>query len=180
VTSATSAPYGGHNVEVDLTKYAHLEDEQRFVLPGLPEGSHAPRAIEDRYVLGTRLRVRTVTDEASGEMVGKLGHKRRLDQSHPSAVWHTTIYLDESELEVLRGMPARVLIKRRWTVAGGSADEFLGDLTGLVLFEGLRPVVAPGHAVEVTDDERFCGGSLAALGRDAAVMLVEDARRLVA
>ena len=179
MTSATSAPYGGHNGAVDLTKYAHQEDEQRFVLPCLPAGSHAPRMIEDRYVPGTRLRVRTVTDESSGVTVGKLGHKVRIDPSRPSAVWHTTMYLDDAELDVLLGLTSRTLAKRRWTVAGGCADEFFESLDGLILFEGPRPVVAPGPAVEVTDDERFTGGSLAALDAEGAKALVSDARRLL-
>lgn len=165
---------------MDLAKYAHLEDEQRFVLPGLPEGSHAPRMIEDRYVLGTRLRVRTVTDETASTRIAKLGHKIRLDEARPSAVWHTTMYLDAAELELVAQLPARVLAKRRWTVAGGAADEFLGMLEGLVLFEGPRPLVAPGRGVEVTDDVRFCGGALANLDRDRAAALVSDANRLVA
>ena len=165
---------------MDLTKYAHLEDEQRFVLPSLPEGSHAPRMIADRYVLGTRLRVRTQTDEAADVTIAKLGHKVRRESSHPSAVWHTTIYLDDAEHDMLGALPARVLAKRRWTVAGGCADEFLGHLEGLILFEGPRPVVAPGPAVEVTDDERFTGGALAGLDADGAIALVAEARRLVA
>jgi CYTH domain-containing protein len=180
VTSATWAPYDGHNGAVDRTKYARLEDEQRFVLPALPDGSHAPRLIEDRYVLGTRLRVRTVTDEVSRGVVAKLGHKVRLDDAHPSAVWHTTMYVDDDELAVLAALRAATLTKRRWTVAGGAVDTFLGDLDGLVLFEGPRPVVAPGPAVEVTDDERFCGGALAALDPDGAAALLAEASRLLA
>lgn len=166
-------------MSVDHTKYAHLEDEQRFVLAGVPEGSHAPRVIEDRYVLDTRLRLRTVTDDATGVMVAKLGHKVRLDSSRPSAVWHTTMYLDDDELDTLGSLTARGIVKRRWTVAGGCADEFLGCLAGLVLFEGARPVLAPGHAFEVTDDERFCGGALAQLDADGALALVADARALL-
>jgi CYTH domain-containing protein len=165
---------------VDLAKYAHFEDEQRFVVPGLPAGSHAPLLIKDRYVLGTRLRVRTVTDEATGRTVGKLGHKVLVEPSRPSAVWHTTMYLDDAELDALSGLAARVLAKRRWTVAGGCADEFLGTLEGLVLFEGPRPVVAPGPACEVTDDMRFTGGALAHLDTHEAAALVADARGLLA
>ncbi|HUD70141.1 MAG TPA: hypothetical protein VMQ40_07870 [Acidimicrobiales bacterium] len=165
---------------MDLTKYAQLEDEQRFVVPGLPEGSHAPRTIEDRYVLGTRLRVRVVTDDATGVVVAKLGNKVRRSPSHPSAVWHTTMYLDDAELDILSNLNARGIAKRRWTVAGGCADEFLGPLLGLFLFEGQRPVVAPGPAVEVTDDERFTGGALASLDPEQALALVAEARRLVA
>lgn len=180
MTSATSAPYGGHNEAVDHAKYAHLEDEQRFVLAGVPAGSHTPRTIEDRYVLDTRLRVRVVTDDATGAREAKLGHKVQVDSSHPSAVWHTTMYLDDRELDAVGALTARAISKRRWTVAGGCADEFLGHLAGLVLFEGPRPVVAPSPCYEVTDDARFCGGELSRLDADGALALVAAARRLLA
>lgn len=165
---------------VDHDKYSRLEDEQRFVLAGVPEGSHSPRTIEDRYVLDTRLRVRTVTDDDTGSRVAKLGQKVRADPSRPSAVWHTTMYLDDDELDTVGTLAACRVSKRRWTVQGGCADEFFGNLVGLVLFEGPRPVLAPGRAVEVTDDERFCGGALSGLDADGARSLVAEARRLLA
>lgn len=123
---------------------------------------------------GTRLRLRCVTDEHGA--VRKLGHKVRTPDARVSTVWHTSLYLDAAEYEVLTRLTARTLTKRRWSLAtGGCADEFLGPLHGLVLLEGERPFDAPPPAVEVTDDVRFTGGALAALDAAAAASLVVEA-----
>lgn len=174
-TVDTVAHYGGHNVTVERSRYARLEDERRFLVAALPDGAASPRLIEDRYVERTRLRLRRVTDDRG--TVLKLGHKVREDDAHPSAAWHTTLYLTDAEHALLERLDARTLTKRRWTLPGGGcADEFLGPLAGLVLVEGERPFHAPPRAVEVTDDERFTGGALAALDAEAAAVLVADAR----
>ena len=159
---------------MEPSKYARVEDEQRFVVAAVPPGASAPREIDDRYLVGTRLRLRRVTDEHGS--VRKLGHKVRLDAARPSVVWHTTCYLDDEEYERLAVLEARTLRKRRWTIGPDAcADEFLGALQGLVLVEGERPCAPPVGAVEVTDDERFCGGSLAGLDARAAAAVVADA-----
>jgi len=156
-------------------RYARLEDEQRFVLRAVPEGAAGPSLIEDRYIRATRLRLRRVTE--GDTIVHKLGHKVPVDPARPSAVWHTTSYLDASEYEVLATLDAWPLRKHRWRLrAGGSVDELLGPLCGLVLLEGDRPFVPPvGHLGEVTDDARFCGGSLARLDEREARILLGDA-----
>lgn len=159
---------------VTTSRYARIEDEQRFLAHAVPAGASTPRRIEDRYVLGTRLRLRSVTDDVGTTY--KLGQKIREDPGHPSAVWHTTLYLDPVEYELLAALPAHVLDKRRWTLpGGGAADELCGALRGLVLLEGPRPWVPAVHSVEVTDDERFCGGALAALDPASAAALVRAA-----
>ncbi len=164
---------------MDPTKYARLEDEQRFVVATLPAAASAPRRLEDRYLDGTRLRLRRVTDERGTHT--KLGHKVRPDGSRPSAVWHTTCYLDDAEAALLATLPAAVLEKRRWSLEGGGcADEFAGPLHGLVLVEGDRPFACPRGGVEVTEDERFCGGALAALTATGAAALLDLARELLA
>jgi CYTH domain-containing protein len=158
---------------MDPSRYARLEDEQRFVVAALPDEATDPRLIEDRYVAGTRLRLRRVTDGHGTQR--KLGQKRRVDD-RPSASWHTTLYLDEAEHDVLEALDAVTLSKRRWSLPrGGCADEFLGSLAGLVLVEGERPFDGPPGAIEVTDDERFTGGALAALDDEAADELVAEA-----
>ena len=161
----------------DLGRYARLEDEQRFLLRGLPAGLEEPRLIVDRYLIGTRLRLREVT--AEGRIVRKLGHKVCPDPRRPSRIWHTTCYLDEAELEMLASLPTHVLTKRRWTVRGGGCvDELLGPLEGLILAEGERPLEPPfPHAGEVTDDQRFGGGALAALDAEGLKTLLAGIAR---
>ena len=141
---------------MDPSRYARLEDERRFLVAVVPDGATSPRHIEDRYVTGTRLRLRRATDERGSVL--KLGHKRRCDEGRPSTVrhttvwhttmWHTTMYLDDSEYAKLTSLDARTLQKRRW----------------------------PPPAFEVTADERFCGGALAALDVSGAAALEAEAR----
>ena len=162
---------------MDPPRYARLEDEQRYVVASVPEASRAPREIEDRYVRGTRLRLRTVRDEAA--TVRKLGQKVRVHPARPTPVWHTTVYLDDVEFDALEGLGAATLRKRRWTIGEAAVDEFLGELFGLVLVEGPRGFPAPVVGVEVTDDERFCGAALASLDDAGARAILLTARELL-
>jgi len=141
--------------------------------------------IEDRYLRGTRLRLRTVREEGLVP-VRKLGQKVRPDQDHPSTVEHTTMYLDEVESSALAALPGDALIKTRTlkplqglTVA---VDVFAGPLTGLVLAEvdlgdtGLLPSSGPPliWLAEVTDDERFTGGHLARTSSAHLIALLRE------
>ena len=187
------AIFGGvrHDVPVPdkpSLKYAHVESERCFLLDGLPPSwQEVPaKTIIDRYVPGTRLRLRMV--QAVGEpTVWKLGQKIRFDPSSPKRVAHTTIYLDEAEASTLAALPADELFKTRRTCSIDghlwAIDEFLGPLTGLVLAEldlgeaGAMPGTMPFPVVaEVSGDERFSGGSLAQLSADEAAGLMASIR----
>jgi CYTH domain-containing protein len=171
-TSSMGRHYGGHNGEMEPSRYALVEDEQRFVVASAPTVRGHTTLIDDRYVRDSRLRLRAVTSD--DEVVYKLGQKVPI-AGRPSAVWHTTIYLTSQEYELFADLPAHQLSKRRHHVDGGCVDEFLGALRGLVLMEGPRPVPCPPGGVEVTDDARFRGGSLAALDLADATALVAKA-----
>jgi len=153
-------------------KYAHLERERRFLLLEKPSDIVYDRAlfIQDRYLIGSRLRLRRV-DEPGKTCVYKLGQKIRLDDS-PKTIAHTTLYLSEAEFDILSTLPATTLEKTRQllTIDGliVGIDEFGGQLSGLLLVEvdlgagGALPSSLPNlFAAEVTDDERFTGGLLA-------------------
>ncbi len=58
-------------------KYAVVERERRWLVRRIPEGVSSTKDIVDRYVTGTRLRLREVR-EADGTVVRKLGQKVRL------------------------------------------------------------------------------------------------------
>ncbi len=151
-------------------KYAVVEHERRWLLPGVPGGARDPRRITDRYLDGTRLRLRLV-ESPDGEVLSrKLGHKRRVERADPSAVLHTSLYLDEAEWAVLAALPGRELAKTRWLLDVGewlAAVDLFDD--GLVLLEidfgsedALRSFVPPSwFGDEVTADEAFTGGRLA-------------------
>jgi CYTH domain-containing protein len=162
-------------------RYAQVEREQRWVLPRLPDNLTAPASIVDRYLSGTRLRLRSVT--AGGAATYKLGQKVRPKPDSPGAVKLTNIYLSAQECQVLRGLPGWELRKTRWRsgYAAGRLviDEYGDSLAGLVLAElELRldelPVELELPAVDVSADDRFSGGHLAGLcAADAAALLAD-------
>jgi CYTH domain-containing protein len=92
-------------------KYAVVERERRYRLGRLPEGVSSTKEILDRYVTGTRLRLREVRD-SGGTVTRKLGHKVRLTDG-PAEVACTNFYLDDDEWALLATLPARLLRKRR-------------------------------------------------------------------
>jgi CYTH domain-containing protein len=95
-------------------KYAVVERERRYRVARLPDGVTGTREILDRYLTGTRLRLREVRD-SDGTVVRKLGHKVRLSAG-PAEVATTNLYLDDEEWAVLVTLPARLLRKKRHLV----------------------------------------------------------------
>jgi CYTH domain-containing protein len=95
-------------------KYAVVERERRFIIASLPKGITGSRDIVDRYLIGTRLRLREVREE-DGTVTRKLGHKVRLSTG-PSEVACTNFYLDDAEWSLLAELPAKCLRKRRHIV----------------------------------------------------------------
>jgi CYTH domain-containing protein len=149
-------------------RYAHLEREQRWLLSALPPDLSAPTEIYDRYLSGTRLRLRR-TENAEG-VVYKLGQKVRVDEANAERVKLTNIYLSATEYDVVAALEARELRKtRRSLLFDGrtfAIDEFA--TLGLILAEVEldadedRLPVPPFADADVTDDDRYSGGSLAA------------------
>jgi hypothetical protein len=76
-------------------KNAAVERERRFLLRELPDGWGPATRIEDRYVSGTRLRLREMV-APDGTRTRKLGHKVRLDDI-AREVACTNMYLDDAE-----------------------------------------------------------------------------------
>lgn len=138
-------------------KYAHVERERRFLLEALPDltGARVLR-ITDRYVDGTRLRLRTVEEEGHAP-VFKLGQKIRLEGVSTNA--HTTLYLSAAEHAGLAHLPGRDLRKTRHLLRHYAFDE---HESGLLLAE-TETAEEPWfpYLREVTDEEAFSGGLLA-------------------
>lgn len=81
----------------DVPKYARLERERRWLVDrtACPDlSAHAHVLIEDRYIDGTRLRLRRTTDSASGEQLFKL--TKKYDTGDPLARPIVTAYLRAS------------------------------------------------------------------------------------
>lgn len=160
-------------------RYAQLEREQRWLLSRLPDQLKNPVEISDHYLSNTRLRLRRM--QSSSTVVWKLAQKVRVDEASPERVKLTNIYLDELEYQRLSQLEAEVLVKTRWhwNVNGRalSVDALGGDLEGLILAEvelgteegWIAP--PPFVAVDVTFDDRYSGGALAALDSQGAAEL---------
>jgi CYTH domain-containing protein len=156
-------------------KYARLELERRFLLHEVPPGLDLADGwrIVDRYVDGTRLRLRRMERLDGSESVYKLAKKELPVDGDFSRVRITNIYLAAEEYLLLERLPAHELVKRRYKLRDGagvySVDVFDGDLAGLVLAETgfeteeeLDAHVAPAFAAaDVSRDERYTGAALA-------------------
>lgn len=168
LTSATDPPHWWR--APGEGRYARLERERRFLLTGLPDGLTDSRLIDDRYLDGVRMRLRRI--EGDGRVVCKLTQKIRPDDADPSTVSLTNLYLTESEHARLCALPGVMLRKTRsvWQLQQQTfvVDVFHERLTGLLLAElevdDLDAPLPPHPLIglDVTRDDRFSGGALAA------------------
>jgi CYTH domain-containing protein len=148
-------------------KYAVVERERRFLLGSLPEGVTSSMKIVDRYVVGTRLRLREVLG-ADGTVVRKLGHKVRLGEG-PAEVACTNFYLDDQEWAVLAELPSRLLRKTRHMVhrdgLAVAIDEHEDGTLVAEIDDGDHPSeLVPDWldvVADVSDDDRWTGSRLA-------------------
>jgi CYTH domain-containing protein len=158
----------------DETKYTRVEYERRFlVAPGTEWKRFVQsysKTYEDKYLRGTRLRLRILTDSDTGRRVLKLNKK----SESPSPYFRTVsrILLSPEEYEFLDRLDGDRLRKTRYyhNHLGRvfSIDVFEGELEGLVLceteaesLEDLMLAEPPPFAShEVTEDSFFEGGNL--------------------
>ena len=148
-------------------KYAVVERERRFLVSKLPGVAQERRRIVDRYVIGTRLRLREVVTE-DGAVTRKLGHKVRLGEGSREIAC-TSLYLDDEEWEVLCALPAKTLQKVRHLVTRDGVTVAIDELEDGTLLAEIDdqdgvPVPIPSWLDvlrDVTDDERWTGARLA-------------------
>jgi CYTH domain-containing protein len=167
----------GLDEETGEPKYARIEWERRWLVdkarrPSL-DGAWMT-IIEDRYIEGTRMRLRRMTRPDLNEVKWKL--TKKYECRDPSARPIVSSYLTQAEHEVLRALPARALAKRRYHIPFGerywSVDLFEGSLQGLETVEceaedeaSLAALVPPDWALrEVTHLPQWQCGALAAAG----------------
>lgn len=148
-------------------KYAVVERERRFLVERLPQGVTRSLRIVDRYLSGTRLRLREVVD-GDGVVTRKLGHKVRLTEG-PEAVACTSMYLDDTEWELLCRLPARILRKTRHLVQRDGLTVAVDQLEDGTLLAEIDDGDSPSSFVpgwlavtaDVSTDERWTGAQLA-------------------
>jgi len=163
----------GLEAELVSLKYARPELERRWrVDPALrpPVEGLDFVVIDDRYLTGTRLRLRRMT-RSDGWTACKLTKKYETDR--PDARPIVTTYLTEAEHGLFAALPAHPMRKRRYRVPIDgrfwSLDLFEGPLASLELVEvevadeaALAALVPPPWATkEVTHDARYQCGALA-------------------
>lgn len=148
-------------------KYAVVERERRFLLASLPHGVVRTRDIIDRYVTGTRLRLREVRED-DGTVLRKLGHKVRLGEG-PAEVACTNFYLDDQEWAVVSALPATVLHKKRHMVHRDGLKIAIDVLEDGTLIAEIDDGDKPSDFIpdwldvieDVTGDEKWTGAALA-------------------
>lgn len=148
-------------------KYAVVERERRFLIGAMPPGPATHRTIIDRYVIGTRLRLREVREQ-DGSIARKLTHKVRLGED-ASEIACTNMYLDDAEWALLQAMPARVLAKTRHLITRDgvtvAVDEFTDGTLLAEIDDGDRTSADVPTWLDViedvTMDERWTGAALA-------------------
>ena len=155
-------------------KYAKIELERRWLVDpaARPSLTAVPSTlIEDRYIDGTRMRLRVMLRPDSGETKWKL--TKKYDAPDPAARPIVTTYLTQAEFDLLQTLPAHALVKRRYHLhldgREWSVDLFEGALAGLEIIEceaadraDLDALVPPEWALrEVTRSRHWQGGALA-------------------
>lgn len=151
----------------DSLKYAVVERERRYIVASLPEGVITIRDILDRYVTGTRLRVREAR-EHDGSVTRKLTHKVRLSEG-PAEVACTNFYLNDAEWTLLAALPAQLLRKRRHLVRRDGLLVAVDELEDGTLIAEIDDHDQPSDFVpewldvvdDVTSDEAWTGSQFA-------------------
>lgn len=140
-------------------KYARLERERRFLLCAEFQPAEKVRTVEDRYLLGTRLRLRRVAGPDG--IVLKLGQQEDVE---PGIKRVTTIYLDDAEYLVLASLPADAVTKTRATVRDNGvtwAIDTYPDGTRIAETEDEIDELPSWVGEEVTGDPKWSGAALA-------------------
>jgi CYTH domain-containing protein len=157
-----------------IEKYSRTEYERRWLVR--PDSDWKAlvepysRHLCDRYIDGSRLRLRHQLDVNTGRQMWKLTKK------YVPVSWFqgliSSLVLDAAEAELMSSLPADEIAKTRFyhtRVNGVTAiDVFEGDLAALVMCEiesndlaSLMRISAPPYAAaEVTGEDFFTGGTL--------------------
>ena len=156
------------------TTYTRVEYERRFLVSPHADWKRVvepySKTFEDKYLRGTRMRLRRLADSDSERRLFKL--TKKYESSSPYFQTISRILLSPSEYDLLKGLEGDQLRKVRYyhPYLGRvfSIDVLEGELEGLTLCEieadGLDELMRaepPAYvSCEVTEDRFFTGGSL--------------------
>ena len=160
--------------DLEESKYTRVEYERRFLVsPGAEWRTLVEpysKTYEDKYLRGTRLRLRVLTDSDSGRRVLKLNKKH--ESISPYFRMVSRILLSPGEYEMVDTLDGDRIKKTRYYHRSlgrvFSIDVFDGELAGLVICETeagdqteLMLAKPPAYTkLEVTADPFFDGGNL--------------------
>ncbi|HKR36264.1 MAG TPA: hypothetical protein VJT10_15590 [Steroidobacteraceae bacterium] len=148
-------------------KYSLMEIERRWLvdLSAVDLRSTPFREIDDLYIEGSRLRLRSIS--GSNELTFKLCKKygKRTALSEPI----TNLYLTDEEYRRLAVLPGHRTRKRRYSLQVGSLDVYVEPNQGLAVLEvefaderSAKEFAPPHFATrEITGEAEFSGASLA-------------------
>jgi CYTH domain-containing protein len=161
-------------MDKEEAKYTRVEYERRFLVSPdalwRSEVESYSKTFEDKYISGTRLRLRILTDSDTGRQLIKLTKKS--ESASPYYGTTSRILLSPGEHDIFDHLEGDRLRKvRHYHIYLGrvfSIDVFEGDLDGLVLceteaekLEDLMSAAFPPYAKhEVTEDPFFTGANL--------------------
>ena len=154
---------------MQLPKYSVAEIERRWIAELAQVGpldAFSRREIEDKYLTGTRIRLRKVCATAETAAIFKLGKKYGKGNTFSEQV--VSIYLTEDEFNTMSTMPGTTATKTRYTIAGGALDVYHHPRSGFAVFEmefetesAALHYTPPSFACqEITHDQAYSGFTL--------------------
>jgi CYTH domain-containing protein len=161
-------------MNLEAVKYSRIEYARRFIVePGSDWKNFVEpysKTHEDKYLRGSRLRLRILKDSDSDRQLLKLTKKFESDSPYVRQI--ITLILSPGEYELLDGLEGNRVRKTRCyhSYLGQifSIDVFEGELSSLLIceterdsLEDLMSAEFPAYASrEVTEDAFFTGGNL--------------------
>jgi lactoylglutathione lyase len=171
---------GASLISPEPERYTRPEFERRFVVSPAAAWRDLvepySKTFDDLYIRHTHLRLRTLTDSATGWEFIKL--TKKLESTSPYVQRIASLPVSPMEYELISRLEGEHISKVRYYhfYQGNvfSIDVFQGNMAGLVLcevetgsLEELMRVEVPDYAVlEVTEDPFFTGGKLCRTTRD--------------
>ncbi len=155
-------------------KYSQFENERKWLVSrdvkSKIEGTWHYQII-DRYIVGSKIRLRSATDSETGKSIYKLTKKYGIGDCFSEPI--SSFYISRKEYDLFKDLPHKQITKKRHLLKDGdiaySIDVFEEDHSELILAEVEAPdiktlmsIPMPSFAIkEVTEDSEYSGGYLA-------------------